>query len=499
MAFEFNLFGKQLIRLGKPEQPRPVVLTRGFRDAESSRLTADFKLDYGYTALETMAQLPIMRGRSRALCKDNPYAKKWLWLLVTNIIGADGITLDVQARSPNGKLDTGANQELEYHFKRWGDDPEWCDMSGRKNWSQTQQLALRTIAKDGEHIIQMVDGADNPYSFALKSHRVDALDVRYNEKQTRRGTYIHNGVEYDQWGKPLYYWMRKSSDIKYHAGGQYSADREPIPARDIIHPFIEEQEGQSRGWPWLYSAIRKLHMLDGYENSELAAARDCANSLGVYYREKGEDMADTDPDFDAERNELEQSVRPSEPGAREVLPVGWRYAQNKSERPNQAFADFNKAMLRAVAAGGLVHYNTLANDLEGVSYSSLRDGKLSERDMYKVMQAIFAAQVCRRVYLRWLGNYLSFFDTGLPFSKLWKFSEHRWHGRRWPWVDPNSEAKMYKMARDHGWKTDKGIAQEMGEDLETNIDQIKETDEMATGTYLENNYDNEKDKSTAGQ
>ena len=494
MAFELRIFGRELLRTGRPAAGQAPTIIRAFGDADTGRLYQDWRLDYGYTATETASELPRMRGRCRALVKDNPYAKKWLWLLVANIVGDEGMTLDVQSKDPKGGIDTVANRELERQFHLWGENPDWCDMAGRKNYIQHQQAAMRGIGRDGEYVIQMVSGVPgNPYSFALKAHRVDALDVTYNEQDTGRGTSILNGVEIDSWGRPVRYWFRKNGKAAYMPGGHMTGDRVAISADNIIHPFFEEQEDQTRGFPWLYSALRRLHMLEEYERSELAAARDCANSLGVYKRSS--DPYGQDRDAIAGRDELEQSLRPSEPGAREVLPEGWDYTHNRPVRPNQAFPDFQKSMLRGVSAGGLVHYNTLSNDLEGVSYSSLRDGKLSERDMYKVMQAWFAAKFNRVIYRRWLLNYLSFHSgTSLPLEKYEKFAEHKWHGRRWPWVDPRNESAARETSRNHGWTTDRDIAQEMGHDYEQNIEQIKETQRSVKGTYLEASYENETDK-----
>ncbi|MBT6104614.1 MAG: phage portal protein [Verrucomicrobia bacterium] len=43
------------------------------------------------------------------------------------------------------------------------------------------------------------------------------------------------------------------------------AERERIPASEIIHPFITDRIAQTRGTPWMVSAMTRLQMLGAYE------------------------------------------------------------------------------------------------------------------------------------------------------------------------------------------------------------------------------------------
>jgi capsid protein len=54
--------------------------------------------------------------------------------------------------------------------------------------------------------------------------------------------------------------------------------------------------------------------------------------------------------------------------------------------PTGEFLPFHKAMLRSMAAGMGVLYNNLASDLEGVNFSSIRQGTLDEREHWKELQ-----------------------------------------------------------------------------------------------------------------
>ncbi|MBT7026249.1 MAG: phage portal protein [Verrucomicrobia bacterium] len=51
------------------------------------------------------------------------------------------------------------------------------------------------------------------------------------------------------------------------------AEHERIPASEIIHPFITDRIAQTRGTPWMVSAMTRLQMLGAYEEAELPHPR----------------------------------------------------------------------------------------------------------------------------------------------------------------------------------------------------------------------------------
>jgi capsid protein len=95
------------------------------------------------------------------------------------------------------------------------------------------------------------------------------------------------------------------------------------------------------------------------------------------------------------------------------------------------YADFVKANLRGVASGLGVAYHALANDLEGVSFSSIRSGTLEERDAWMLIQEWFSQSFLDRVHAEWLQSALAFGQIALPngstlpITKLDKFSAAR--------------------------------------------------------------------------
>ena len=468
---------------------RAPVIVRDYDAGLISRLNNDWSSDGGYVPNTVAGELPRVVARCRNEVKNNPWLQHAVRMLVNNVVGPSGFTFTARAMDFKGVEDKRANQEITDAWTRWSTDPQLCDAAGKKTFRAHCRLAMKQWARDGEHIIRMIPGHNypaNPFAFALKAYNPTALDPTLNVAATRSGTAIINGIEVDTWGRPVAYYFRAKTNTDQIFGSDYvyyGADHERVPAAEIIHLFDADIEDAVRGYPMLASALSALHGLNEYEKSELIAARKDANRSSTYEAAAG------DEDSPADEESLAEWIVKSEAGQDEVLPRGWSRHDNSPTRPNANMPQFSKHILRKVASAGGVGYNKLANDLEGVSYSSMREGTLEERNGYMDLQEVMIETICRRVYLEWLRAYLSFHPaTTLPLGKIEKFSAHRWRGRRWSWIDPRSESAYYETCRKWGWKTDEDIAADIGEDFAENTNSIRRLDSKAQGTYLEANY-----------
>ncbi|MGI9116908.1 MAG: phage portal protein, partial [Gaiellales bacterium] len=148
------------------------------------------------------------------------------------------------------------------------------------------------------------------------------------------------------------------------------------------------------------------------------------------------------------------------------------------QHPSSAFKDFEKAMLRGIASGLGVSYTSLANDLEAVSYSSIRQGLLEERDFWRVHQHWMVAHFCEPVYLAWLRSTLENGVVNLPVAKFDKFSATQWVPRGWQWVDPRNEVEAQITAINAGLMTRTQALAERGLDIEDVLAERAAEDEL---------------------
>ena len=103
----------------KPLEPKK-IRKRQYAAANPGRLFADFKASERSADSELRPVLRVLRSRSRDLARNNEYAKRYLELLKTNVVGDRGFTLQVKAVDTVGRLDQSGNNAVEAAFRRWG-------------------------------------------------------------------------------------------------------------------------------------------------------------------------------------------------------------------------------------------------------------------------------------------------------------------------------------------------------------------------------------------
>jgi len=219
------------------------------------------------------------------------------------------------------------------------------------------------------------------------------------------------------------------------------------------------------------AGMLSLHHLGNFKLSALLAAEHGANHYGFF----------TTPDGQAPIGGMDESGQPitaSQPGTFDTLPQGVGFQQFDSKYPNEVFGPFVKTTLQRIASGWRVAYHSLANDLEGVSYSSIRSGSLEERDRWASDQEWFIGAFMEPVYKLWLqsallsGAITMANGSALPASKIAKFSAHEWQARRWEWVDPKGDMEAKILAVKAGLMAPQDLANAMGYDFDDTLTSI---------------------------
>lgn len=464
--------------------------------AKISRLTNAFSRQNLSPDATIYKELSILRGRSRNLAINNDYGRRFLNLVKQNVVGPDGIVLQVRAKSARGKLDTAGNAMIEAAWKEWGKKGV-CTVDGLLTWHDVEKLTMETVPKDGELLVRMVSGwPGNKFNFALQLIEADHLDEEIN-RTLKNGNKIRMGVEFNSWRRPVAYWVLVEHPNDYLYGQGYSRKKyQRIPADEILHPYIIERIAQSRGVPWMATPAERLHQLGGIEEAELVATRTGASKMGFFITPSGDEYAGDDED------DAEAPINEAEPGTFEQLPAGWDFKDWDPNHPNTAFEAFVQAVLRGVASGLNVSYVSLANDLRGVSYSSIRQGVLEDRDAWQMLQTFLASHLHVPVYDQWLkmalisgaittvkGNPLNYADAYPKFANAAK-----WQPRGWEWVDPEKEVKAAILERQHGFNSSQRIMGKRGRDfyeIQDEIDQENDVFEFPSVTPEKDNTDEE--------
>lgn len=446
------------------------VVRRGFDASLNDTLLSRWTTRSLNINQEIRDHLAVLRGRSQDLYKNSEYVNRFVNLLVQNVVGPQGIRLQVKAQELNGEIDRDASEAVETIFRKWCKKGS-ASVDGRMSFLDLQQLALKTVIIDGEVFFRKVkiDG-----EFRLQPFLSQHIDERFSDP--RKG--IEMGIQMDSFRRPTAYWVTVQRETKdsVSIGG---LQRLKIPAKEMLHLYRMDRPDQIRGIPWTVPVMRQLKILDGYQEAELVAARTAAAKMGFLVTPTGDEFAGDGQNDDG------SLIMDAEPGSITQLPEGMHFENWSPDHPTSAFKDFVKTTLRAIASGLNVSYNCLASDLEGVNFSSIRQGVLDDRDSYRVLQNWLIESLHTPVYESWLENALlrgkiAVGGRTVTFSsdKLEKFSHVNWQPRGWGWVDPKKDVESNLLSVRMGVKSLTEVAAEQGRDLEETLEQLKREKEL---------------------
>lgn len=463
--------------IGRPPARR---MGRSFQAAAVDRLTGSWLTTRNSINQELRGDLDRLRARARQLAKDNDYVCKFLKMVAANVVGHNGFTLQSRVQDKPGVPDNVANNLIEAAFYDWAGRGV-CETSGRMAFRDVERMLITSAARDGEYLARKVRGpsAGNQYGFALQVLDVDRLDTSHNVTPAGGRNAVVMGVEINDSGAPLAYHLFQRHPGDGATGGRL---RVRVPADEIMHGFLPEMPEQVRGFPWMHAAMLSLHHLGEFEQSAMLSARKGANTMGFFVSPDGDASS-----VAADGTENNDPITVSVPGSYDTLPVGYDFKPNDSRYPDQVFAAFTKSFLRRAASGLNVAYNSLANDLEGVSFSSIRSGVLEERDQWMMIQNWFIESFLAPLFHEWLSHALlngAITMPGgnpLPAAKLDKFSAHTWQGRRWGWVDPKKDIEASILAIHNGLNSPQNVIASLGLDAEEVLTDLARFQQMADG------------------
>jgi lambda family phage portal protein len=467
-----NMFTRawQAMRRSGPDKTPQV---RRFAAARMDRLSADWLATSQSINEELRSDLDMLRRRGRDLVNNNDYARKFRTMVQDNIIGPAGVRLQSRAAEPNGTPDRLACDAVETAWEAW---QHQADVQGRQHFRDLCATLVGGLPSDGEFLVAVVRGAQagNRWGFALQAIDVDRIDTTFTGRHGDNAVIM--GVEVNEFRRPvaLHLFTAHPND-GIHSGRQ----RMRLPMKDVIHGYKMERPEQLRGIPWMAPGMLSLHHLGNFKLAALLAAEHGANHYGFFTTPDG-----TSPIGGMDAGTGEQ-VTVSQPGTFDTLPAGTAFQPYDSKYPEQNFGPFVKTTLQRIASGWGVAYHSLANDLEGVSFSSIRSGTLEERDRWMADQAWFVNVFLERVFAAWLewclmqGTILMPNGSALPMSKLDKFAKHEWQPRRWDWVDPKADTEANILKVRAGLMSPQDLAAAMGYDFEDTLKAIAQAQALA--------------------
>ena len=407
--------------------------------------------------------LATLRNGARELVRNNPYAASAVRKLTSHMIGT-GLT---------PRIDRTTDADPKAYNDTWQAFVEECDVEGMHDFYSFQALVARTIVESGEAlVVYQVQPSRSGLAVPLTCRVLepDWLDTAKTEALAGGGRIVQ-GVEYDDTGRRVAYWLfdEHPGEILPIGRGRMVQSRR-VDAKWIDHVFDVIRPGQVRGVPWFAPVALKLNDLRDYDEAELVRKKLAACFAAFVTRpDDGEDSAVGG----STRQDGDKIVEQFEPGMIVKLPLGHEvnFAEPKDV---PGYAEYMKAQLHAVAAGIGTPYAQLTGDVSGANYSSLREGKL---DFWALLDHwqwhMMVRRMCRNGWRRAMTVAAS---AGRPVSPemraLWAVPER-------PWVDPKKDIEAKVLAINAGIESWADVVAERGRDPQEHLEEIAAFDALA--------------------
>jgi lambda family phage portal protein len=401
-----------------------------------------------------------------------------------------------------GKLDKKINDAIEMKWKQWG-RYDSVSANGRDCFADIELIIAKQLFEAGEIFVRLIKKPFGRSSIplALELLEPEQLDNDYNGGTRSKNNTWRLGIERDGFNRPVRY-----AFFKKHPGDTpfpvpvNTKQHMLINADEIIHLFVTDRASQTRGISMLAPALEAMHQLDGYQQSQLIRSR-ASSALMGFISTTSDDGLVGDDVYENER------VTDFQPGTFKYLNSNERVDIPNLDAPNNEFEPFNRIILRSLASGCGVSYESVSKDFSQTNYSSSRLSLLEDRDHYKMIQKYLEERFLQPLFDLWLdlavlsGNLdLNGYDLDPD-----KYRRVRWLFRGWAWVDPQKEVNASVIAIKAGLKTQSQVISEMGGDIEellparkNEVEQaeqlglffdtiLTDTSKQQTGTNIESN------------
>ncbi len=436
--------------LSQYDAAKPGRFRKNARDARSP----DQQVQQGAVALRNLA---------RNLEQNHDIARGALRVLVNNVVGPTGISIEPQPRRKDGSIHEEYAQALRDAHRDWCLKPE---VTQRHHWAKVQRIVCKSWIRDGEVFAQRLmgtvaaldHGTKVPYSLELMEADLVPMDFH----DVAKG--VQQGIERNAWGKPTGFMVYKT----FPSGDSWSKksyEVKRIDAGRMFHVASIDRIGQMRGVSEFASVMTRLADIKEYEESERIAAK-VAASLTAYVK-KGS------PDMHPEAGTGAAREISFSPGMIiDSLGVGEEIGLIDSNRPNPNLITFRQGQLRAVAAGLGGSYSSIARDYSG-TYSAQRQELVEQWIHYAVLADEFVGQWVQPVWKDFVA--ISHLSGAVPMPRdvvVETADDALYVGQSMPWIDPMKEAMAWHALVQDGFASEVEVMRKRGVNPRDVLEQI---------------------------
>lgn len=408
---------------------------------------ANFRPDTGDANAAIGFDLPVMRGRSRDLARNDPVACGAINTTVGNVIGTG---LSMQSRIDADLLGLSEDEadawqkQTTREYLLWAESTE-CDITRQQDMYGLQDLAFRSMLESGDTFAPLVSAPNNSvYKLAVQLIEADRVLNPAGKMNTDR---MFEGIETDASGVPVRCHIARQHPGAFRRG---ALEFDAVPfftasgRRNVIQLFDKKRPGQLRGVPHLTAVIEPLKQLNRYSSAELSAAVINATNA-VFMRMDPEAFGDL---FEGDERDayiraasgwdgkLPQADNGGEGKVINLLP-GEEPVSPDMSRPNVNFDPFFNAICTQIGMALDLPREVLLKAFNS-SYSASRAAMLDAWRIFRKRRDFMATYFCQPIYEAWLEEAVATGRVRAPGFFADPLYRRAWSGAVWVGDGPGS-------------------------------------------------------------
>ena len=444
-----------------------------------------------------------LRSKSAELFERVLYARGIIRRLVSNIV-VTGLSLESTPAEPILGLEEGALDDwtdlTEEAFELWANDPKLCDFQGQRTFGELQQVAtLEALVTGDVLVVERMNGRMKVPQVQLINGSLVQTPLNYNELTD--GVRIDHGVELDQNGKHLAYWVTQDDGTSKRLPAYGSNTNRRMA---WLYYGSDKRMDQVRGQPILSLILQSLKEIDRFRDS--AQRKAVVNAMIALFVTKDGDGVGTRPvaagatrrtkgvtNGEGGQGQAKLSAQSMNPGlAIDRLAPGEKIQGFQNTGADQSFSDFEQGILQGLAWALEIPPEILMLSF-GSNYSASQ-AAINEFGMFlQVKRTQLGKNFCKPFYSEWLISEVlagrvqanGLIDAwrartgeGRYLFAAWTKSE--WNGQVKPSTDMHKLMKGLQMAVNNGFLSfDKASRVATGTKWRDNIKKQKREREVA--------------------
>jgi lambda family phage portal protein len=385
-------------------------------------------------------------------------------------------------------------RQVETRFRAWAGNPLECDAAGQMTFQQMQQAAFASYMSYGE-ILALLPMLRRSGAQSLTKCAMVPPSRLVDFNQPSDGWV--QGVKVDGWGLPVTYRLRERD--QYGTWVERDVQARDSDGRPNLVLIKDPAVGVTRGISPFAPILKVTRQIDQYFDATLTSAliqtifaatiKTNINGLAAFdglmtQQDAGSlDLAAFGGAkaqwYEGAQIDLTQHGRIAHLFPNDELEF------TEAKQPGQQFDHFMGWLLREVARGGGVTYESATGDYRGATYSSVRMAGAVEWLTVLRRRENIVIPFCKAVFDAWLDEEIGTgrieFDGGYAkFLSLRAVAvRSTWTGPARPQADDFKTARAYEVRKDMQATTLAEISEEYGRDWDDDMRQRKAENDLA--------------------